>query len=67
MRKTPGGMQMRNLKPTPVAMSKELRAFVQILVAEEHRISQSNGAQADEIISVTGPKFLLNRSKVGRR
>jgi hypothetical protein len=56
----------KNLKRTPIAMSKELRAFVQILVAEEHSISQNNGVQADEIISVTGPKFLLNRSKVGR-
>ena len=46
----------KNLKRTPVAMSKELRAFVQILVAEEHSISQNNGVQADEIISVTGPE-----------
>jgi hypothetical protein len=47
---------MKNLESVSVAMSRELRAFVQILVAEEHRISRSNSAQADEIIPVTGPE-----------
>jgi len=47
---------MKNSESASVAMSIELRAFVQMVVAEEHRISQSNIAQADEIISVTRPE-----------
>jgi hypothetical protein len=48
-------------------MSKELGAFVQILLADECRICQNNNLQASEIISVIGPKFpaLKYRDSVG--
>jgi hypothetical protein len=45
---------MKNLIFVTTAMSKELRAFVQILLADEYKIAQSDNARASEIMPVTG-------------
>jgi len=46
---------MTKLNVVTTAMSKELRAFVQMLLAEEYRIRQINTLQPSEIISMTSP------------
>jgi hypothetical protein len=38
---------MRKLQSASIAMSKELRAFVQMLLAEEYRTSQTSSVQGD--------------------
>ena len=45
---------MTRLNSVTIAMSKELKAFVQMLLAEEYRIGQINNFQASEINSVAG-------------
>src|SRR5712672_1805501 len=54
LHKPQGDVRMTRLNSVTIAMSKELKAFVQMLLAEEYRIGQINSFQASESNSVAG-------------